>query len=329
MHHEERVAAEIHGLLNGTDIAGPQAVAALTRATEAAPLTRLDAWEHALRQQLWAHDAKQPPSRWSLWQQPAQPLSWLDVCNGDGRKRESILRTSPGGAPGALFFAFALRRLNDWVPQVRTAAREHLLRIASASDPQHVAEALWAVLATCSSWERMADDDRHVLTALIELEEPGRALKSRIMRAAAGPVSTVLVQAARARSVDMWFEDVAHNAVQPAVRARAYRVLLERRVRWRIGRKWRMTDPTWSKGRVEPVVEEREVLVHRSLHDLVSDALTDSSAMVRRAGADAVIGHLASVGAQGLVWGRQLAADPCASVAERGRFVLKSLGESG
>ncbi len=95
----------------------------------------------------------------------------------------------------------------------------------------------------------------------------------------------MLVQAARARSVDMWFDDVARNAVQPAVRARAYRVLLERRVRWRIGRKWRMTDPTWSKGRVEPVVEEREVLVHRSLHDLVTDALTDSSAMVRRAGA--------------------------------------------
>ncbi len=58
MHHGERVAAEIHGLVSGTDIVGPQAVAALTRATEAAPLTRLDAWEHALRQELWAHDAK-------------------------------------------------------------------------------------------------------------------------------------------------------------------------------------------------------------------------------------------------------------------------------
>lgn len=327
--NERDVAAAIRRFLEAPSRETPDAMAALIAATEGLPLGKLDAWERTIRQELWAAETGQSSNAWEFWRKPARFASWLDVCSADGWRREAILRTAQGNAPNGFFLAFALRRLNDWVPQVRAAAREHLPRLASASDPQHVADALWAVLPHCGSWGRMDDGDREVLTELVSLKESARALKSRVLTATAGPAPAVLTQAARALVVDSWFEEVAQDAMQPAVRARAYRFLLDGRVRWVVGRKWRWIDLTWGKGRFEPVVEEREIVAGRAMQALLYQALKDPSAMVRRVTADALVEHLASLGADAPALAKRIAADRSASVAERGRFALAKLGERG
>jgi hypothetical protein len=326
---ERELAAAVRRFLENTSGEASEAMAALTSATDRVPLGKLDVWERTIRQKLAAAHVEQSSSAWKFWRRPARIASWLDLCSADGRKREAILRAVNGPAPNGLFLAFAVRRLNDWVPQVRAAARKHLPRIASASDPEHVADALWAVLAHCGSWGRMEDSDRQILSELIALEQSALALETRVLTAAAGPAPTVFAQAAQTRAFDPWLEEIAQLAVQPAVRAKAYRFLLEGRVRWVAGRKWRWVDVTRGQGRFEPVIEERKLVVDRPMQVLVSQALRDPSAMVRRVGADALIQHLASLGADAPVLAQQIAADPCASVAERGRFALAKLGERG
>jgi hypothetical protein len=235
------------------------------------------------------------------------------------------MRTLSGGAPNAFFFTLAVRRLNDWVPQVRAAAREHLSRLAERTDPEHVVDALWNVLAHCGSWGRMEDADRQSLADLISINRVAIALGSRIMEATAGPVTQILSQAGRVQALDHRLEEFAEAAIQPSVRAKAFRCLLEGRMVWVVGRKWRWTDIKWCKGRFEPVVEERAIAESVDFLACLRMALMDRSALVRRVAAEFLIKELKSIGDEATNFAEQLASDPSASVAERGRFVLASL----
>lgn len=230
-------------------------------------------------------------------------------------------------APNGFFFALALRRLNDWVPQARAAAREHLHQLAARSAPEHVVDALWHTLAHWSSWGRMEDVDRTVVVALLSIRDVALGLKSRIMQATAGPATHVLSQAGRAPALDEWLAELATSGIQPSVRAKAYRCLLEGRVVWVIGRKWRWTDVKWCKGRFEPVLGERATIERVRPLDFVRAASADTSPLVRRVAADFLVSQPASIGADAPVLAKQLASDPCAYVAERGRFALGMLGD--
>ena len=102
----------------------------LVDATSHLLLTNLDTWERLLRWEFSRALETSTPAKWKLWEQPTPFLTWIDLCSGDGFKREKTLRTLSGAAPNSFFFAVAVRRLNDWVPQVREAAREKLSEIA-------------------------------------------------------------------------------------------------------------------------------------------------------------------------------------------------------
>lgn len=299
---------------------------ALVAETSRLSLNNLDVWERKIRIELWAMEQKSPPSRWRFWSKPPRAASWLDLCSGDGFRRERTLRSLLQGAPNGFFCSLALRRLNDWVPQVRAAAREHLPHIAERSDPEHVVDALWVALARCSSWGRMEDADRAVVVGLTSIKPVALALKSRIMLATAGPASQVLSQAGRGPALDEWLDEFARSAIQPSVRAKAFRCLLERRMEWVVGRKWRWTDVKWCKGRLEPVLGERALSECGQAPVILKAALVDKSPLVRQVAAEVLIKQPNSIGADALTFAAQLAADPSASVAERGRFVLAMLG---
>ena len=118
---------------------------ALVRLTDSLPLSKLAYWEHLIRDELaWAHHDREEAK--NSWRNKVLALArfkgatqtdrfptWLDLVNGDGRLRERTLRTLTGAAPNGFFFAMATRRLNDWVPQVRAAAREAVPALAQRS----------------------------------------------------------------------------------------------------------------------------------------------------------------------------------------------------
>lgn len=307
---------------------GADAAALFIAETSLLPLRNLEVWERAVRNELWF--AEQSPGRasWKSWGGPHPLLFWLDLCSHDGRKREGALRGISGAAPNAFLLALALRRFNDWVPQVRSAARETLPQVASNSDPQHVVDALWCSLDHWSSWGRLEPADQDAVMDLASTDAVAAALRSKILRATAGSAARVLAQCARSPKFDPWIVDYAREAAQPAVRARAFRWLLSGRVVWTVGRTWKWTDLAWCKGRFEPVLEERAIVAHEPFLATLGAAVADKAAFVRRVAAEFLIHDIRALGDSAHSFALQLSADANPSVAERGRFALSMLGTS-
>lgn len=302
-----------------------EALALFAAATRSLPLKNLDAWERAVRAELLVAEQHQSRTLWPPWARPHRSVSWLNLCSHDGRKRESALGVTSGAAPNSFLFALALRRLNDWVPQVRAAAREALPRVALSSKPQDVADALWSLLAHWNTWGRMESADRDVVIGLTAIDDVAYALRFRVLRATAGAAAQVLSQCLRSPTFDQWIGDFAKDATQPAVRARAFRWLLEGRVAWTTGWKWKWTDLKWCKGRFEPVFESRSIAANETFLVILNAAIADKSAVVRRVAGEFVIREVRSLGENASLLARQLSSDPNPSVAERGHFALKLL----
>lgn len=238
------------------------------------------------------------------------------------------MRVISTGAPSAFLLALALRRLNDWVPQVRHAARETLPELASNSEPQDVADVLWSLLEHWSTWGRMEPADREAVATIASTAPVSLALKSKIMNATSGPAALVLSQCARLTSFDSWIREFAQGAIQPAVRARAFRWMFVGRSSWVIAHKWKWKDVAYCKGKLEPVLESRDLPASQPFIATLSAAMEDRSPMVRRVAAEFLIRELASLGENALVLAHKTASDPNPSVAERGNFALKQLNQN-
>jgi hypothetical protein len=145
-------------------------ISSLVEATSRLPLSKLDNWERLIRSGIYQAAANSKPAKWNFWAKPTPFLTWIDLCSGDGFRRERTLRVLSGPAPNRFFFAMAVRRLNDWVPQVRSAAREQLPSIAVASNPEDVVDVLCAVFPHWSSWGRSENEGKKTCWQLLRLK---------------------------------------------------------------------------------------------------------------------------------------------------------------
>ncbi len=304
----------------------------LVDVTSRLSLTHLDHWERLLRCEFARpQERSTPPFRWKFWTkpqprpQPTPPLTWIDVCSGDGFKREKALRVLSGAAPNSFFFALAARRLNDWVPQVRCAAREKLPLIAQYSDPEHVVDVLCLILSHWNSWGRMENADKQTVLDIISLEKVAHSLKSRIISAASGPMPSILAQAGRTTVLDPCLDEIARKAIQPSVRAKAYRYQLEEKMVWFAGKKWEWINKQYCKGRLQPILCERALSVAKPFEKILQLTARDRSSIVRRVAGEMLIRELERVGTEANRLATLLAADSSPSVAERGKFVLDRL----
>lgn len=302
-------------------------MSSLVEATSLLPLENLDKWERLLRWEFSnALEATSPP-KWNMWSKPTQFLTWIDLCSLDGFRREKTLRTLSGAAPNSFFFALAIRRLNDWVPQVREAAREKLVLLARETKPEHVVDVLCVTLSHWNSWGRMKDEDRQVLLEIISISEVREALKNRVISATSGPMATVLSQTCQTDVLDNCLHEIAKVSIQPAVRAKAYRCLLEEKVVWFAGRKWVWTDKRYCEGRLRPKLCERPITVASPFLQTLKSSAIDHSPMVRRVAGEMLIKGLDVLGPNANYLAELLSTDSSLSVAERGRFALNRLSE--
>lgn len=291
-------------------------------------LTNLDRWERLLRWEFCMALESSTPDKWKFRTGTKPFLTWIDLCDRDGFKREKTLRTLSGAAPNSFFLALAVRRLNDWVPQVREAAREKLFKIASNSDPEHVVDVLCVILPHWTSWGRMKDEDKQVLLDITSIPKVVLSLKSRIISATSGPMASILSQAGRTEIFDKYINEIAKNAIQPSVRAKAYSCQLQNKMVWFAGRKWKWIDKAYCKQRLEPILCERTLSVSAPFLKTLKMAARDRSPIVRRVAGDMLIQKLNKIGTESFELAELLASDPSPSVAERGDFALKRLGKS-
>lgn len=322
-------AAAIRRLFSAGVTAGKAADLMVRAASEtkSIPLNKLDVWERTIRAELRIAERGTSEASWKFWVRPVRFTSWLDLCSHDGRKREAALRVTSGGAPSAFILALALRRLNDWVPQVRSAAREVLPALASNSVPQDVANVVWSLLVHWRTWGRMEPSDRDAVVAIASIEPVSLALRLKIMDTTAGPAALVLSQCARSATFNSWIQDFAQGAVQPAVRAQAFRWLFHGRTTWVVGHKWRWTDLAYCKGKLEPILESRGIPKKQPFMKTLEEAMADRSPMVRRVAAEFLIRELPSLGENASPLAKRTASDTNPSVAERGHFALKQLNQ--
>ena len=289
-------------------------------ATSHLSLSNLEAWERYIRNITEASTSL----KWKLWAQQPPLQAWIDLCSGDGFRREKTLRNLSGAAPNSFFFALAVRRLNDWVPQVREAARKQLPLIAIESNPEHVVDVLCVTLPHWHSWGRLEEADQLVLLEITSLEKVAQGLKLRIISRTSGPMTTILAQAGRTKALDTYLGEIANKAIQPSVRAKAYRYQLEGKIVWFEGRKWEWTDIRYCKGRLKPILAERLVTVATPFIETLKLAATDPSPIVRRIAGEMLIRELKTIGEVAQL-AELLASDPAPTVAERGTFALKQL----
>jgi len=300
---------------------------ALINATSCLPLSNFDYWERLIRSEFSSAMESSVQPKWKIWLNSAPFLTWVDLCNWDGYKREKALRTLSSGAPNSFFFTLILRRLNDWVPEVRKAARETLPQIAKLTDPIHVAESLCLVLSNWNSWGRIEATDKVALFDIISQEEIVNAIKSKIICDVSGPLTTILAQIGRTPVLDNSLSEIAKDSIQPAVRAKAYRSQFEGKVTWFEGRKWKWTDIRYCEGRMIPIISERELSLSFDFLNVLKCASVDRSSIVRRVAAEMLIKELNNLGDDSLKLANTFSSDSSSTVSERGKFALKKLKE--
>lgn len=299
----------------------------LAEVTSKLLLTNLDYWERLMRVEFSSALESTSQPKWKIWPKPSQFLTWLDLISWDGYKREKTLRTLRGAAPNSFFFALALRRLNDWVPQVREAARETLPLIANATNPAHVVDALCATLFHWNTWGRIGNLEKNALLGIVSSEAMREALRFKIISSTSGPMALLFAQIGRTPVLDKYLSEIAENAVQPSVRAKAYRCGLEGRMVWIEGRKWEWTDIRYCKGWLKPIVAERTINVDADFLEILNKSSSDRSPIVRRVAAEFLIREFDALGEESLRLANLFASDKSPSVAERGRFALKRFEE--
>lgn len=270
-------------------------MSSLVDVTSKLPLANFDYWERLIRDEFSRVLADRTQSKWKSWSKSSELLSWLDLISWDGYKREKTLRTISGPAPNAFFFSLVIRRLNDWVPQVREAARDKLPLIVRDTDPAHVVDALVFALSHWNSLGRIEESDKQVLLRIISSEQIAELLKAILVSSTSGPMSSLFSQLGRTPVLDQYLGEIAENAIQPSVRARAYRSQFEGRMVWVEGRKWEWTDKRYCEGRLKPIVSERKLTIAAPFMGLLRISAADRSSIVRRVSAEFLIRDLLTI----------------------------------
>lgn len=286
-----------------------------------------DRLERRIRWELWSRTSAAPPTWWKFWRSETASLhpGWLELCDSSGFVRERFLRELKRAPKGAMFWILALRRLNDWVPQVRAAARTRLPILALEADSQEVAEAMWITLQLWRSWGRMGPEEVDTAVQILSLGDVATQVKHSLMERTTGRAAAVLSELGRWSIFDSWYPELALSSVQPSVRAKSYRTLFEHRASWLTGHTWRWTMKQWGVGRREAAFSERRLSIPAASLELLDAALKDKSSTVRKVAGDCVINHKEELHTRLPELAASLAADRNHGVRLKGLYLLELL----
>ena len=259
-------------------------------------------------------------------QQPnAAPIwrTWLNLCHPDGRIREQTLHTLPARIPSTLYAILVLLRLNDWAIPVRAAVRCRLADFAAATAPQHLAAALGYILRYWTSWGRMSPASKQDALAVLLSDAVAAQLATALARSPAGPMTTLLAQLGQIAAIDPHLPYLAVQAIQPALRAKAYQSLLSGKTTWVAGKEQEWIERRHNLYRWRTHLDSRPLTITVEHNHTLQQAAVDRSPIVRRVAADAIIAALPHLGPSEQHLAARLAADPNRSVAECGACILR------
>ena len=244
-------------------------------------------------------------------------------ANPDGRIREQTLHTLPARIPGTLYAILVLLRLNDWAAPVRDAARCRLADFAAATAPRHLAAALTHTLRHWTNWGRMQKAERQNALAVLLNDNVVTELVTILARSPAGPMIGLLSQLGQIAAIDPHLPYLAAQAIQPALRAKAYQSLLSGKTTWVAGKEQEWIERRHNLYRWRTHLDSRPLTITVEHDPTLQQAAADRSPIVRRVAADAIIAALPHLGPCEQYLAARLATDPNRSVAERGACILR------
>ena len=259
----------------------------------------------------------QQPNVTPIWR------TWLNLSHPDGRIREQALHALPARIPSTLYAILVLLRLNDWAAPVRDAARRRLTAFAAATAPQHLAAALGYILRYWTSWGRMSPASKQDALAVLLSDAVAAQLATALARSPAGPMTTLLSQLGQIAAIDPHLPYLAAQAIQPALRAKAYQSLLSGKATWASGKEQEWIERRHNLYRWRTHLDSRPLTITVEHNPTLQQAAADRSPIVRRIAADAIIAALPHLGPCEQHLAARLAADPNRSVAERGACILR------
>jgi hypothetical protein len=260
---------------------------------------------------------------WSVRKAPPDVDSFLDLAHHDGHRREATLRTPGLSLDVPLAWGLALYRLNDWVPEVRVAAREMLPIHAQSANPAVLATSFLATLLEDLQWLRVTDQEEQAMAAVFCVPGVAEVMRSKLIAAMTGPASRIARQASRFPDMDSQWEEVARQSVQPSVRAVATRILISQKAIYQVN--WqeyqRCPSQTWRRSR--RYLRERVAPTGLTFVEAIELSAQDRSAQVRRIAADALVRATHRLSREEWAIAEKLAVDRHASIRSLAQFVLQ------
>ena len=217
-------------------------------------------------------------------------LAFVFMFHGDGRIREHALRNLGGPLPSPANVFAVLRRLNDWVPQVRNAARDAALRSLPETSASVIVPALKSLLPGVSSWLRWEESGREIFGAVLRRADVAEALLATVISSREPKLGLVFRELSRSQSIDPQLERVWREARLPHIRAMALGALLCGKVTLpshETRRVW--IDRSLDRYRIEPVFLSRDVTVRPDRLALIAEAARDRMAIIRKRAADGLV----------------------------------------
>ena len=205
---------------------------------------------------------------------------------------------------------------------MRAAARHRLADFAAATNPQHLAAALGYILRYWTSWGRMSPASKQDALVVLLSDAVAAQLATALAQSPAGPMTTLLAQLGQVATIDRHLPHIAVQAIQPALRAKAYQSLLSGKTTWVAGKEQEWIERRHNLYRWRTHLDSRPLTITVEHDPTLQQAAADRSPIVRRVAADAIIAALPHLGPSEQHLAARLAVDPNPSVAERGAYIL-------
>jgi len=284
--------------------------------TNELPLTGLEKWERSLRLDQVVDT-----------EIPITARHWIKLASRNGYIRERSLRSILKPAPNSFLLAIAIRRMNDWVPQVRDTANQVIPRVIELSNPEISVDALSAIFSTWSSWNRIDKFARQLLIGSANSPNLIEPFKSKLMLSSAGPNVLIFTQLGQDSTLDKDLKDIAMNAIQPAVRAKAYSTMFENRFIWSEGLERKWIDKVYGISRMVPKLNSRTLTIRYPFLEILELASLDPSASVRKVAASHLIRNIDIFGNHLSPYASFFSNDGSHAVSYRGKFALEKLND--
>lgn len=278
---------------------------------------------------IWNVWGRQDPERRAaelalLSAEPA--LAQVFLFHGDGFIREAALHSLP--APiGLPVVAYGLvQRLNDWSPEVRSAAALAFDRCIPPSDPDILLGPVWICLQNARRWGRWTGGYDRLIAAVLSHEPLTALLLQRLLQDLRGGTGTIFHALWSDPRFDRFLPQIATTAKLPSLRARAVDGISRGKVFWPLETSRKVwTDKPAGLYRLERDFASRPLSLPVDALPVLTKAVRDPSIVVRRIALDGIIAHRGQRRFHALVESllTALHSDPSPAIQARLAFLLQ------